>query len=158
MFVRSLVKALALVIGLSGAFTAATVVSSSPAIAANTQKKQSYFFMLREGPFNVGLAYMSFGMAKMLAEKGNDVTVFLNMDAIRFADKTQPLDLKFGKNPGTLEDVFNALVKAGGKIIACPNCSKNAGLTKDRLRKGVVMGNADMVSGAMMAADKVVNY
>lgn len=156
MSVRSFIKALALVAGL--ALTTAAVVPSTPAQAENTQKKQKFFFMLKEAPSNVNVSFMALGVAKMLAEKGHDVTLFLNIDAVRLVDKRQPLNLKFGMRDGTLEDVYNGLIKAGGKFIACPNCSKVAGLTKENLRPGAVFGNPKLVSTAILEADKIINY
>lgn len=147
-----------------GLLTAAAVIPATPAIAqdqvkAESQKEsQKFFFMLRKGPLDTSESFMALGVAKMLAAKGNDITIFLNLDAVRLADSRQPLTLKAGMRDGTLEDTWNAAVKAGVKFIACPMCSKNAGITKENLRKGVIFGNAKIVSGAMLAADKIVNY
>lgn len=130
----------------------------SVAHAEDKAKPQKYFFMLTKGPTDPARAFMAFGMAKMLAEQGHDVTLFCNLDAVRLLDKRQPLNLKYGVRENTVEDVYNGLIKAGGKFIACPNCSKVAGITAADLRKGAVMGNGKMVSKAINEAHKVINY
>lgn len=159
MTLRRFFKALAIVGGLA---TASIVATLGPATIASAEthkhKKQKFFFMLKAGPQDTARSFMALGVMKMLATQGHQVKAFLNLDAVRLVDKRQPLDLKSGHREGTLQDAYDKAIKAGVMFIACPMCSKAAGLTKDNLRPGVIFGNAKIVGGGLAEADKVINY
>lgn len=153
----SLLKSLkSVAIALTLVFSIAQVPSS--AMASSTVSSQKIVFTMSHGTDNLANAFMAIGMAKMFAEKGHDVKVFLNLEAVRIADKRQPLDLKFGKREGNYQATFDAFVAAGGTFVVCPKCAAVAGVTKENLRKGASMGNPNVVSTMILEADKVIGY
>jgi predicted peroxiredoxin len=99
---------------------------------------------------------MAVGMATMVLEKQKiPVTVFLNVDAVRLADKSIPQN-KYA-NGKTATEMLDGFMQAGGKVIICPMCMKNVGgMEKSDLIPGVVMGGPDVTFPALMADDTTV--
>jgi len=99
---------------------------------------------------------MAVGMATMVLEKQKiPVTVFLNVDAVRLADKSIPQN-KYA-NGKTSTEMLDGFMQAGGKVIICPMCMKNVGgMEKSDLIPGVVMGGPDVTFPALMADDTTV--
>ena len=102
---------------------------------------------------------MAVGMATMVLEKQKiPVTIFLNVDAVRLADKNIPQNTY--ANGKTAAEMLDGFMKAGGKVIMCPMCMKNVGGMKESdLIPGVVMGGPEVTFPALMADDtKVISY
>ena len=99
---------------------------------------------------------MAVGMATMILEKNKiPVTIFLNVDAVRLADKSIPQN-KYA-NGKTVTEMLAGFMKAGGKVIVCPMCMKNVGgMDKNDLIPGVVMGGPTVTFPALLADDTTV--
>ena len=78
--------------------------------------------------------------------QGYAVTVFLNIDSVRIAEKDNPM---FEPSRAHLEQA----IKAGAKVIVCPHCLHYAGLKKADLISGAKVGNSDEILGALFAPD-----
>lgn len=135
-----------------------TAHATSPAVASSALSGQKIVVTMSHGTDNLANAFMAIGMASMFAKKGNTVSVFLNLEAVRIADKRQPLDLKYGKRVENYEKIFNDFIANGGQIVVCPKCAAVAGVTKENLRKGAMIGNPEVVSKMFLEADKVIGY
>ncbi len=101
-------------------------------------------------------AGMAVGMStKILVDQKVPVTIFLNVDAVRLADKNIPQN-KYA-NGKTVTEMLGGFMKSGGKVIVCPMCMKNVGgMSKDGLISGVVLGGPEMTFPALMADDTTV--
>lgn len=101
-------------------------------------------------------AAMAIGFStKVLTMKKIPVTIFLNVNAVRIADKNIP-EHKHA-NGKSLKEMLSAFMKAGGQVIVCPMCMKNVGgLSKDDLIGGVVVGGPDVTWPALFADDTTV--
>lgn len=88
-------------------------------------------------------------------EKKIPVTLFLNVEGVRLADKRIPA--KTHANGKSLKQMLDDFVKAGGKVIVCPMCMKNVGgMSKADLVPGVVVGASDVTWPALFADDTTV--
>ena len=102
-------------------------------------------------------AFMAFKIASKLEEKGEDVVIFLNLEAVRIADKQQPLDMAWGHN-ADFSSLYRAFLDNGGEILVCPHCAKSAGIDADTLRPDMVIAKEGQIVDLIAFADKVVSY
>ena len=88
-------------------------------------------------------------------QKNIPVTLFLNVQGVRIADKRLPQ--KIHPNGKSLKQMLFIFMESGGKVIVCPMCMKNVGgMTKENLVAGVAVGSADNTWPAMFAEDATV--
>ena len=127
-------------------------IMSSPLALA--ESKQKLFVNLTSDEIN--RAAMAIGFStKVLTEKNMPVTIFLNVEGVRIADKNIP-EQKYS-NGKSLKEMLADFMKAGGQVIICPMCMKNVGgLTKDELISGVKIGGPDVTMPAMFAEGTAV--
>ncbi len=101
-------------------------------------------------------AAMAIGFStKILTQKKIPVTIFLNVEGVRVADKNIPQNKHVsGKS---LKEMLAAFMGAGGRVIVCPMCMENVGgLTKDELIHGVEVGGPDVTWPALFAEGTTV--
>ncbi len=93
---------------------------------------------------DINKAAMAIGFStKVRMEKKIPVTVFLNVEGARIADKNIPEHKhSTGKS---LKELLKGFMQAGGKMIVCPMYMKNVGgFSKDDLTEGMVVGGSDV--------------
>ena len=88
-------------------------------------------------------------------QKKIPVTLFLNVEGVRIADKRIPE--KTHASGKSLKQMLGSFIEAGGKVIVCPMCMKNVGgMTRSDLVPGAVVGAADVTWPALFADDTTV--
>ncbi len=88
-------------------------------------------------------------------QKNIPVTLFLNVEGVRIADKRLPQ--KIHPNGKSLKQMLSIFMESGGKVIVCPMCMKNVGgMTRENLVAGAVVGSADTTWPAMFAESVTV--
>jgi len=100
---------------------------------------------------DIDRAAMAVGQAhKIMVGREIPVTIFLNVEGVRLADKTIPQNIH-----ATGESVQERLVNFmadGGTVLICPFCMKNVGgMTEDDVIDGVLPGAPELTWGAMFA-------
>ena len=130
----------------------------SPSAVAESQSASSEKTVIKldHGTNDLHSVFMGVKIAKALLEKNQDVTIFVNLEAVRLVDKTQPLDLKWGMSKTNMRSLYHQFVKAGGKILVCPHCAKAAGV-KD-LREGATIATESQVAELFSNASRVIDY
>ena len=105
---------------------------------------------------DINKAAMAIGFStKIRMEKKIPVTIFLNVEGVRIADKNI-LGHKHSTGK-SLKEMLAGFMQAGGKVIVCPMCMKNVGgLSKNDLIEGVVVGGSDVTWPALFADDTTV--
>jgi sulfur relay (sulfurtransferase) complex TusBCD TusD component (DsrE family) len=98
---------------------------------------------------------MGLSLARNLAEAGASVTVFLDREGVRMADRGQPM-LVYGDTD--LEELLSAYMDAGGRVLICPHCAELGGVERGELRSGMEMGTQESVARLFMDADLVISY
>lgn len=100
---------------------------------------------------DINRATMAIGFStRVLKEKKIPVTIFLNVEGVRIADKNIP-EHKHATGKSTKE-MLATFIEAGGKVIVCPMCMKNVGgLKKDEIIDGAVIGGSDVTWPALFA-------
>jgi predicted peroxiredoxin len=129
----------------------------APAPGAVTQK-QKVIVHLKHGTDDLHAAAMAFMLATEMARQGAAVTLFVDLEAVRLVDSRQPLGLRWGIHERTIGQLYDSFIAAGGAILVCPHCAELIGLRGNILRRGTAIVPLDQIAGAMLAADKVLDY
>ena len=100
---------------------------------------------------------MALKLATAMQQAGHQVTLFIDMEGVRLADKRQPLDLRWGQG-APIEELYQGFVEAGGKVLVCPHCAAAAGLESGSLRKGATIGTTESITKTLGGATKILDY
>lgn len=114
------------------------------------------FFLNRDDP--TGCNRM-FHMAKLAAESGDEVDIFLMDDAVVFADKTNPFHSDFktltGDKPG---DHLPKLEEMDVYIHVCTPCAQARGLTQEKMTTTALFSNGFDYLSMVHEYDKVLSF
>ncbi|MGI9316673.1 MAG: DsrE family protein [bacterium] len=92
---------------------------------------------------------------RVLTKKDIPVTIFLNVEGVRIADKNIP-GHQHAKGK-SLKEMLVAFIDQGGKVIVCPMCMQNVGgMSEQDLIDGAVVGDAGITWPAMFDEDTTV--
>lgn len=137
---------------------AAPAAPARPPGTKPAQARQRVVVNLKHGTDDLHAVFMAYKLGTGMLAAGADVTLFLNMEGTRLADRRQPEDLGWGAESTRLRDVQKAFADAGGKVLICPHCAHAVGLKAQDLRPGAQIASDEAVVAAMMSADKVIDY
>lgn len=98
---------------------------------------------------------MGLGLADNLRKHGAEVTVFLDREAVRIADRGQPY-LIFGDTD--TEALMASFLNGGGTVIVCPHCAELGGVEASELRRGMTLGTMESIAQLFLAADLVIDF
>jgi predicted peroxiredoxin len=113
---------------------------------------------LGHGTDDLHAVTMGLGIAAGLAKRPDSkVTLFLDLEGVRVADRRTPGDLRWGHSK-TLAELYEAFVGAGGEVLLCSHCAEAGGLTAEQLRTGARIGSDDEVAARLLAADRILDY
>ena len=106
---------------------------NSIALSGETEKK--LFVNLTTDDLN--RAAMAVGISsKVLSTEKIPVTIFLNAQGVRWADKTIPQNRYV--NGKTIPEMLQGFMKSGGQVILCKMCMENiGGIKKQEVIEGV---------------------
>ena len=145
-FQMSTIKLFKVVLILFALFISSTAVSS--------ENDQRLFVNLTSDEMNRAAMAIGFG-TKVRKQKKIPVTIFLNVDGVRIADKNLPSHKH--ANGKSLKEMLADFIKDGGRVIVCPMCMKNVGgMSKGDLINGVEVGGPDVTWPALFAEDTTV--
>lgn len=137
-----------------GALAAASTAISAP---AQTTTPKNVVVHLTHYTDDLHAASMALMIAGNLQKKGAQVTLHLDLEGVRLVDAGQP-DLQWGEFP-PISELYTSFVEAGGKVLACPACSKAASVTPESLRPGAQIGKpGEDIPEMLLAADIVLDY
>ena len=98
---------------------------------------------------------MGLGLANNLQEASADVTIFLDREAVRIADRGQPYLVYGDTDVGALMESF---VEGGGEVVVCPHCAELGGVERSELRPGMQLGTMESIARLFLDADLVIDY
>lgn len=125
---RTPLVAIVLVTALWQAHTAA---QSAPPSVHNERTK--LLVHVTQGPENPTRAALAFLVAKTAIDEGDTVTLFLAGDAVQLM-RDGVLDNLSGLGTGKLRDLFDAIVKGGGRFYLSGMSSNARGITENDLK------------------------
>lgn len=162
---RSLVAALVLALigswlffGFGGGAVADT---GSP--TATTSKRppvvvsQVLFINLQSGREDLHRVNMAFQMARGQHQLGRPVTIFFNINAPELATKNLPAALRWRDN-APIKDQVTELIASGVKVLVCPSCSADQGVTATDLVPGAQMSNPVLTGSQIQPGTVSMSY
>jgi len=102
--------------------------------------------------------FMALKVAGMMQEAGAEVTLFLDLEGVRLAERRHQLQLTWGGDGPPLSEHYKRYTEAGGKILLCPHCAKSANLGDMGLKRHAEIGTPQALSRMLIEADKVIDY
>jgi uncharacterized protein len=114
------------------ATTAAALAFGQSADKKETQKMK-VLVHVTQGPENPTRAALAFLVAKTAIDEGHSVTLFLAGDGVQLM-RDGVLDNLSGLGTGKLRELYDAVVKGGGKFYLSGMSSKARGLTEADLK------------------------
>lgn len=100
---------------------------------------------------------MALSLATNLRQGGAAVTLFLDLEGARLADRRGFDKLRWGTGP-TIADQLAKFVEAGGSVMLCPHCAEAAGIGSGDLRDGTRIAKDGEVRAPFLKASKVIDY
>lgn len=117
------------------AFVAGSILMPDEALAIGTQR---VLFNLTSDELVV--AAMPLRSATTILDQGGQVVVLLNIKAVRLASTTIPQNVHAGIG-APLQAKLTEIIAKGGRVLICPNCMANQGVTAQELIPGAEMLN-----------------
>ncbi len=102
--------------------------------------------------------FMAFKMANLMQQHGADVTVFLDLEGVRLAERRQLLDMTWGPESPPLAKHYEEFTEAGGKVILCPHCAKSARIGSGALKRNAEIATMPSLGKLLVQADKIMDY
>jgi predicted peroxiredoxin len=102
--------------------------------------------------------FMTLKMANLMQEHGADVTIFLDLEGVRLAERRQLLDLTWGADSPPLSEHYDNFINAGGKLVLCPHCAKSARIGYGALKRNAEIATMPSLGKLLMEADKIMDY
>lgn len=137
---------------------AAPIPQTSGAAAPSAEGKQRLVVHLSRGTHDLHATLMALELANALQKGGAQVTLFLDLDAVRIADSRNPIDLRFGRAVETPDSLYGAFTQAGGRVVLCAHCAAVAGIEQASLRSGATLAHAEDLVSIFLEADKIIDY
>jgi sulfur relay (sulfurtransferase) complex TusBCD TusD component (DsrE family) len=147
-------------LGLVAALSTTLSVAPTSIAAQPAAARSAGSVMVHLGSFTNDLhaAKMALKVATAMRQQGASVVLFVDREGVRLADTRQPLGLIYGDGE-SFEQMYNAFIAAGGTVLVCPHCAKEAGMTASTLRKGATLAkDASELAKAILNADRVIDF
>lgn len=145
--------AIILVLGLAAGATYASRGSAAPARANSAQNVLIHLSRVGE---DAHPALMALTFAGKLQQRGARVSLMLDLEGVRMADKRRTLGSP--EMNGKIATAYAAFTKAGGAVLLCPHCAEYAGLTAAHLRPGARIATEDELATLVLSASKTLDY
>ncbi|MEO9590814.1 DsrE family protein [Rhodopirellula bahusiensis] len=102
--------------------------------------------------------FMAVKVANLMQEYGAEVTLFVDLEGVRIAQRRQELEFQWGPDSPTLAELYEKFAAGGGKVLVCPHCAKSAHITDPGLKRNAQIGTTAMLGKLLIEADKVMDY
>ncbi|TWT49281.1 DsrE/DsrF-like family protein [Rubripirellula amarantea] len=136
-------------------------VVTSPANSAEVQsdqEPQQVVVHLSHFTDDLHRCFMALKMANLMQEHGAEVTIFLDLEGVRLAERRQLLDLTWGAESPTLAEHYATFTEGGGKVVLCPHCAKSARIGDGALKRNAEITTMPSLGKLLIKADKVMDY
>ena len=102
--------------------------------------------------------FMALKMANLMQEHGAEVTIFLDLEGVRLAERRQQLNLTWGTDSPPLSEHYDNFIDGGGKFVLCPHCAKSARIGDGAMKRNAELATMPSLGKLMMDADKIMDY
>ena len=125
---------------------------------ATTEKTQQVVVHLSHFTDDLHRCFMALKVANLMQEHGADVTIFLDLEGVRLAERRQTLDLTWGTDSPPLSQHYQQFIEHGGKVVLCPHCAKSARIGDGALKRNAEIATLPSLGKLLIDADKVMDY
>ena len=102
--------------------------------------------------------FMALKVANLMQEHGADVTIFLDLEGVRLAERRHELNLTWGPDSPPLAEHYEKFVNGGGKVLLCPHSAKSARIGDMGLKKNAEIGTTSDLGQMLIDANKIMDY
>ncbi|QDT12678.1 DsrE family protein [Planctomycetes bacterium K23_9] len=102
--------------------------------------------------------FMALKVAGLMQTHGAEVSIFLDLEGVRLAQRRQELAFTWGADSPTLAEYYDKFTAAGGKVVVCPHCAKSAHVSQGGLRRNAEIATMPALGKLLVDADKVMDY
>ncbi|KTG17519.1 MULTISPECIES: DsrE family protein [unclassified Guyparkeria] len=135
---------------MAGLFVAFALLTSGQVLAGDEDKTFFYNITTDE----VWPAGMASAQAYNAAKRGHDVIAYLNVRGVYLAAKDRQQDT-LGATGRTAQETLKMAIENGARVLVCPMCMRQGGLSPDDLIDGVELGKPEMLF-ELLSRDEVV--
>jgi len=132
--------------------------ATRPQAAEETASVEQVVVHLSHFTDDLHRAVMALKIGKLMQENGSQVTLFLDLEGVRLAERRQTLDLSWGSEAPTLGELYEGFTTAGGRVVLCPHCAKSARIGDPALNRHASIGSEDDLAEMFAGASKVIDY
>ena len=146
-------------LGLILALTCSAAVK--PAAAQEPQAeaaKQNIVVHLSHFTDDLHRCFMALKTANMLQGERATVTLYLDLEGVRLAERRQDLNMTWGSGAQTLAEIYEQFTEKGGRARLCPHCAEGARIGPMAARRHAQIATEDQLKEMWLAADKVITY
>ncbi|WP_286765901.1 MULTISPECIES: DsrE family protein [Rhodopirellula] len=102
--------------------------------------------------------FMAVKVANLMQDYDAEVTLFVDLEGVRIAERKQELKFNWGPDSPTLAELYEKFAAGGGKVLVCPHCAKSAHVTDPGLKRNAQIATLPMLGKMLIEADKVMDY
>ena len=102
--------------------------------------------------------FMAVKLGTLMQKAGAQVTLFLDLEGVRLAQRRQSLDMTWGSNTAPLSKHYEEFTEAGGKVLLCPHCAHSAHIGDMSLKRNAEIASEQVLGKILLDADKILDY
>ncbi|WP_240928302.1 DsrE family protein [Thalassoroseus pseudoceratinae] len=137
---------------------ATTLPGDSQEAPTIRQNQQQVVVHLSHFTDDLHRCFMALKIATLMKNGGADVTLFLDLEGVRLAERRQLLDMTWGSDSTPLAKHYENFAEAGGKVVLCPHCAKSARIGDIALKRHAEIGTEELLGQMLLNADKILDY
>jgi predicted peroxiredoxin len=153
-YMRKWFFAVVLIVIALGFFSTFSVISKE---SVEKSAPQNIVIKVSHGTDDLHAVLMALKISKMLNMKGQDTTLFFNLESVRLLDNRSNFNLAWGHTEN-IGKVHDEAVKAGVEVMLCPHCAEVAGIGAKNPRAGAALATENDMADMFIKADKVIDY
>lgn len=132
-------------------FLVLSMVVSGGALASSDDGKTFFYNITTDEVWPAGMAA---AQAYNAAKRGHDVVVYLNVRGVYLAVKDRQQDT-LGATGRTAQETLKMAMDNGARVLVCPMCMRQGGVTSDDLIDGVELGKPEVLFKLLSQDDLV---
>ncbi len=138
--------------------TQSVIGQDDAAKAVVPEREQSIVVHLSHFTDDLHRTFMALKTADLLVGEKVKVTLYLDLEAVRLAERRQDLEVTWGKSPTTLNEIYTRFTEKGGRVLLCPHCAHGARVEPIGTRAHALIATEAELRSMWLEADKVIDY
>jgi predicted peroxiredoxin len=138
--------------------TAQSGASDSAGGAEGSAGEQHIVIHLSHFTDDLHRCFMALKTANLVNTDRTQVTLYLDLEGVRMAERRQDLKVTWGESETTLEDHYREFTEGGGRVLLCPHCADGAQIGDLGLKRYAEIASEPRLSALWLSADKVIDY